>query len=182
MEKCGLIHFCGKLGSVDDAVAESVAEVNRKVKAHFIQLNEKIVSRLSPEGLVARAARLKLRQEKEEWRANWRHREFCKQVRSQLYHRLQRALKGKCKPGSMKKNLGCTVEYFLDYIAEQFQPGMSWKNWGKWHLDHIQPLYSFDLTDPEQLAKATHYTNLRPLWAAENLARPKRARFRVDTL
>ena len=166
---------------MSDTTGQVLVDMSQKLKAHFIQLNEKIVSRLSPEGLAAREARLKLRQEKEEWRANWRHREFCKQVRSQLYKRLCRALKGKVKPGSMKKNLGCTMEFFLDYIAEQFQLGMSWKNWGKWHIDHIQPLYSFDLTDPEQLAKATHYTNLRPLWAAENLARPKPNRFRAKT-
>jgi len=164
---------------VSDTIEQTVAEVNRKVKAHFIEVNKRIVSRLSPEGLIAREAWLKRKQEMDERRANCRQFEFRKQIHSQLYNRLHRALKGKSNVGSMKKNLGCTMKEFMEHIVGLFQPGMSWKNWGKWHLDHIQPLYSFDLADPEQLARAAHYTNIRPLWAAENLARPKPRRLRV---
>ena len=50
---------------------------------------------------------------------------------------------------------------------------MSWNNHGfgndKWHIDHIDPLDSFDLTDPMQLKEACHYTNLQPLWQPDNL-------------
>ena len=52
---------------------------------------------------------------------------------------------------------------------------MSWSNWGKgschWNIDHIRPLYTFDLTDREQFLKATNYTNMRPLWETDNLTR-----------
>ncbi len=55
---------------------------------------------------------------------------------------------------------------------------MTWENWGwggdKWHVDHIIPLASFDLNDPVQLLRANHYTNLQPLWQAENLAKGAR--------
>lgn len=67
------------------------------------------------------------------------------------------------------RNLGCSPEEFRKYIASQFKEGMRWRNHGKWHLDHILPLSSFDLTDPKQLDKACHYTNLQPLWAIDNL-------------
>jgi len=50
---------------------------------------------------------------------------------------------------------------------------MSWDNWTKdgWHIDHIIPLAAFDLTDREQVKQACHYTNLRPMWAEENLSK-----------
>jgi hypothetical protein len=53
---------------------------------------------------------------------------------------------------------------------------MSWDNWTTdgWHIDHIKPLASFDLTDRQQLLLACHYTNLQPLWAIDNLSKGDR--------
>lgn len=53
---------------------------------------------------------------------------------------------------------------------------MSWDNYAHktWHVDHIKPMHLFDLTNPEQLKIVCHYTNLRPLWAKDNLSRPRK--------
>lgn len=53
---------------------------------------------------------------------------------------------------------------------------MTWDNWAPkgWHVDHIIPLSSFDLTNRDQLLAACHYTNLQPLWAKENLQKGAR--------
>lgn len=90
-------------------------------------------------------------------------------LRLNLRNRLNAAVRNGCRAGSAVRDLGCTVEAFVAYIANLFLPGMSWENWGKWHLDHIKPLASFDLTDREQFLAACHYTNMRPLWSGDNL-------------
>ena len=64
--------------------------------------------------------------------------------------------------------VGCELSVFKDYIANQFQPNMTWENWGvdTWHLDHIIPLSKFSKTN---FKLANFYKNLRPLDAKENL-------------
>lgn len=88
-----------------------------------------------------------------------------------LRSRLNTAIKGNYKSGSAIRDLGCSVGELKIYLESKFQPGMTWENWGVngWHIDHIKPLVSFDLTNREELLKAVHYTNLQPLWARDNI-------------
>jgi len=90
-----------------------------------------------------------------------------------LRARLKTAIKFNYKSGSAVKDLGCTVEQLKQYLESKFQPEMTWDNWtvDGWHIDHIKPLASFDLTDRNQLLEACHYTNLQPLWAKDNLSK-----------
>jgi len=71
--------------------------------------------------------------------------------------------------------LGCSLEEFKTYLESKFKPGMNWSNykWDGWHVDHIKPIASFDLTNEEDFKKCFHYTNLQPLWAAENFKKNK---------
>lgn len=90
-------------------------------------------------------------------------------LRKRLRTRLRSAIKRRQKIGSAILDLGCSIEYLQTYLESKFQPGMSWDNYGKWHIDHIIPLSKFDLQDIDQFSKAVHYTNLQPLWAVDNL-------------
>jgi hypothetical protein len=93
-----------------------------------------------------------------------------------LRKRLGVAIRNNQKAGSAVRDLGCTISYLRTYLEERFLPGMSWNNWSRkgWHIDHSIPLASFDLSNPKQFKKAVHYTNLQPLWAADNLAKGPR--------
>lgn len=67
--------------------------------------------------------------------------------------------------------LGCSMPFFLEHLENRFSQGMSWDNYGQWHIDHIKPCNSFDLTQPKDQHECFHYTNLQPLWANENRAK-----------
>jgi hypothetical protein len=90
-------------------------------------------------------------------------------LKRNLRRRFLLALKGVKKDKSAISLLGCSVEEFKTYLESKFQDGMTWMNHGEWHIDHIKPCISFDLTKPEERAVCFHYTNLQPLWAKDNL-------------
>jgi hypothetical protein len=88
-----------------------------------------------------------------------------------IRNRLHTALKDNFKKGKTLELLGCSIDEFKIHIESQWIDGMNWDNHLQfgWHIDHIIPLASFDLTDPEQLKKACHYTNMQPMWWLENI-------------
>lgn len=88
-----------------------------------------------------------------------------------LRARLGSAIKNHQKSGSAVRDLGCTIAELKEHLEEQFQLGMTWDNYGDWHLDHILPLASFNLENRDELLEACHYSNLQPLWAADNLSK-----------
>ena len=90
-------------------------------------------------------------------------------MRYRLRSRLLKALKGELKTSSTMELLGCSIPFLLQFIEKQFQPGMTWENHGEWHLDHVRPCASFNLSDPEQQKRCFHFSNLQPLWAIDNL-------------
>lgn len=63
--------------------------------------------------------------------------------------------------------LGCTADELKAHIERQFLRGMTWENRAEWHVDHIVPLCT--ATNEEEAIALCHYTNLRPMWAIDNL-------------
>jgi hypothetical protein len=70
--------------------------------------------------------------------------------------------------------VGCTLEHLISHLESQFKEGQCWDNYGRWHVDHIRPCASFDLSDPVQCKECFHWSNLQPLWGNENLAKRDR--------
>jgi hypothetical protein len=94
-------------------------------------------------------------------------RRFYMAIRNQVYDGWN------IRSGEAVRLLGCTMAEFVLHIESLWLPGMDWSNWSRdgWHIDHIVPLSAFDLADESARATACHYTNLRPLWAKDNLAK-----------
>jgi hypothetical protein len=90
-------------------------------------------------------------------------------IKKNLRRRVNQVITRNDKSNSTMSLIGCSVYELLLHLEKQFTNGMTWNNYGKWHIDHIKPCASFDLTDPEQQKKCFHYTNLQPLWAADNI-------------
>lgn len=92
-------------------------------------------------------------------------------VRTYLSKRMVRAIRrGNARKSELTiKLVGCSIPDLMAHLEAKFKPGMSWDSWGRWHIDHIRPCASFDLSDPEQQRACFHYTNLQPLWGRENL-------------
>ena len=72
-----------------------------------------------------------------------------------------------------------SVDDFTKHIESNFKKGMSWENWGDWHIDHIRPLSSFQFYKDgkllvENVKIANSLGNLQPLWAKENLSKSAR--------
>ena len=85
--------------------------------------------------------------------------------------RITKAVKnGKIKRHSSLKYLGCSLVEYKAHIESQWEEDMSWENHGEWHIDHIIPVDWF-VKNSDNPWEANHYTNLRPLWAKENIVK-----------
>ena len=69
-----------------------------------------------------------------------------------------------------------TKEDLVKHLEKQFQPGMTWDNYGKWHIDHEIPISAFNFTKPEHedFVRCWSLNNLRPMWAKENISKGAR--------
>lgn len=77
--------------------------------------------------------------------------------------------KGFPKRGKTIDIIGCDWNTFASHIERQFLDCMTWENRSEWHIDHIIPLAS--AKSEEDVIRLNHFTNLRPLWAKDNLSK-----------
>ena len=93
---------------------------------------------------------------------------FIRSLRSNIGLTFKRSCKGLFpKTSKSTEILGCSFEFFVEYIQSQFTEGMTLKNHGEWHLDHKIPISS--AKNEKDIIRLNHYTNFQPLWAKENL-------------
>lgn len=91
-----------------------------------------------------------------------------------LRGRIYAALNGKNKSASTLALLGCSVDSFKLYLESKFESGMTWENYGRypgWQIDHIMPCAIFSLEKPEHQRRCFHFSNMQPMWAAQNISK-----------
>jgi hypothetical protein len=96
----------------------------------------------------------------------------AKRIRSLIYVSL-----GVKKSEKTEEILGCKISEFKEHLERQFTKGMSWERFKEIHIDHIIPLSSAETE--EDVIALNHYTNLRPLWAKDNLSKSSRMEFLI---
>lgn len=86
-------------------------------------------------------------------------------LRKRLRDRIYCAIKQNIKSKHTMELLGCTTDYFKQYIESKFTIDMSWENYTRynWNIDHIMPCSYFDMSIPENQKMCFHYTNMQPL-------------------
>lgn len=98
-------------------------------------------------------------------RANRTNYYFARLLRTRIY----KVLMGLMKAAPTLELLGCNIDQFKLHLQSKFNKTMTWKNYGShWHIDHIEPCASFDLSQPSQQRICFHYTNMQPLEANKN--------------
>ena len=106
------------------------------------------------------------------WIKNKRHNDINYRIKGNLRNRIRDAIKGRRKSATTIKLLGCSWDDYVKYIESLFTYGMTWNNYGrgngKWNIDHIIPLASFDFNVQGEQEKAFHFTNTQPLWEIDN--------------
>ena len=149
---------------------------------HYIELNE------SPYPLCVNGCGYRVRKqkkcyncfdeaEKEKFRKQERdkyHSNINLKLGKLLRGRLYQMVVAEYKKASALSLVGCSLQQLRDYLGTQFTEGMTWDNYGDWHIDHIKPCASFDLTCFVEQKKCFHYTNLQPLWAKDNMKKGAR--------
>lgn len=112
----------------------------------------------------------KNRDKRNEYLKNKRKEDIQFRIRKNIRDRMRAAMDGRSKSEHTMKLLGCSIEELKIHLEKQFTTGMGWDNYGKkgWHIDHILPCASFDLTNLDEQIKCFHYSNLQPLWAKDN--------------
>jgi hypothetical protein len=98
-------------------------------------------------------------------------------MKANLVARLKNRLMNKNKKSTFDV-LGYTVDELMRHLEAQFQPGMTWDNYGRygWHIDHVTPdsWFRYNSTEDEGFKKSWALENLQPLWECDNLSKSNR--------
>lgn len=139
-----------RIGANDQEIADFYQSSLRSLRSSPITVNRKAVRAASSRKRMAANPSLR--------------------IRKATGSRIWAGLKG-ITNGSSFSRLPYSLDDLVMHLEGRFCDGMSWANYGKWHVDHVKPCALFDLTNPKEFQQCWALANLQPLWAAENCAK-----------
>ena len=97
--------------------------------------------------------------------------QYC--LSKSIQGRIWYSLKGKKNRQHWENIVGFTLQELMAHLEKLFKEGMSFSNYGKWHIDHIYPISSFNFNSykDKEFLDCWSLNNLQPLWAFENLSK-----------
>jgi hypothetical protein len=107
------------------------------------------------------------------WRREYR-RAFYKRPKYRISRNVMGAIRKSIHTDQLfpwwDRQIGYDWPQLKKHLERHFEPGMTWANYGQWHIDHIRPIASFDFDDYDSdgFRKCWALKNLRPLWNWEN--------------
>lgn len=121
-----------------------------------------------------RANKPKIRAQIQEWYVNKKKTDLGFRMLCNLRRRLAHVIAGETKSARTIELLGCDIPTFMAHIESKFTQGMSWRNYGKWQVDHVVPFFAHDMATEEGQRASFHYMNTQPLWREHNQSKGKR--------
>lgn len=190
----GLFVYCKvcKRGSAKKEYEKNKERILTYQKGYYLENSDRIKSRVSNYGLnnkekikekvkiyyqknveerlfYAKQYRENNKEKRNEYEKHRKKTDKIFKLKHLVRNRISKFLKIKrfTKKHSTFELIGCTPKELKIYLEQKFTNGMSWDNQGEWHIDHKIPLAS--AKSEEELYKLCHFTNLQPMWAAENI-------------
>jgi len=124
-----------------------------------------------------RANKIKYAENEKRWRKNNPDKIKARRKRDRLHRNLANKIYKCLRQGKNWRSWESLVGYKLSdlksHLEKLFKPGMSWENWGEWHIDHKRPISSFNISssEDEDFKECWSLNNLQPLWKHENLTK-----------
>jgi hypothetical protein len=149
---------------------EEWREKFRKSSKEHYKKNKEILNKKSKE--YREKNKEKIRELSRDWENKKNKEDGFFRMKKRIRERIRDYMKGESNGFKTREIIGLDYNKFKEYISSKFSEGMSWENYGKWHLDHIIPLCS--AKNKEEILLLNHYTNLQPLWAEDNLKKGRK--------
>lgn len=94
---------------------------------------------------------------------------FSQIVRSLINKSFKRGVKTLRKNNKTIDILGCSIEFFIEYILSKCPEGVTLKDFSRfgYHIDHKVPIST--AKNEQDVLKLCHYTNFQPLWWRDNI-------------